>query len=517
MGNRSYKKTPSSITIINNPKKLKKPKRYKLFNESSIENKFKNLNDLKFLIYNYCNCYTSKIDKLQEIINYENNGQNVLFTHTFNHDDKLYDIKLLNLLIEYCLNYKNNFKIHKNVCEAIIDLPQQLNTDHDKKSMTLAKTFIEHLVNVKNNNYKEDFRNFNLELSQILCSTFLTREEENEIVKLYINYINLKQFYTSCYCISSKIMINISQPVFTIDDLFISSIEALSVNTSRSILNYLLKNDFNNCMQKRNKLFPKHYFWGNNRDIVTERALSIVGSSIESLSNEQENETLDINYDDYLTILDSFVHKYMNKIIIFLSNKYEAQKEIDFKTQLNELLEIIYDLVKFGFKLNKLPNHSSYKTWVSYVELYTNILFLSYFNIQDICVKKSKKRTNDFNIETSLNNYLKILLNTVKLKGFKSNSDLNKLILYKKLKTCAFQNWNDENNESINQLVQSQTSQKTRVYQPLLLCEICRIQIRNRYGNYELNTLHLPRRIVNFLEYKHELLNDVDLYSQIAF
>jgi hypothetical protein len=58
---------------------------------------------------------------------------------------------------------------------------------------------------------------------------------------------------------------------------------------------------------------------------------------------------------------------------------------------------------------------------------------------------------------------------------------------------------------------------KKKEFQPLLLSDFCRLTIRNNSSNESIEKLDLPRKVLDFLKFKDDVEEDIDLYFQIAY
>jgi hypothetical protein len=132
-----------------------------------------------------------------------------------------------------------------------------------------------------------------------------------------------------------------------------------------------------------------------------------------------------------------------------------------------------------------------------------------YYNIKDLSLFKENQEA----LELCLNSCLKQILTLVKTDGFRKYTDMYRSVLYYKLKKCTFQQWSDENRILISELI----TNKKKEFQPLLLSDFCRLTIRNNSSNESIEKLDLPRKVLDFLKFKDDVEEDIDLYFQIAY
>jgi hypothetical protein len=313
---------------------------------------------------------------------------------------------------------------------------------------------------------------------KIVRATCFTREQEADCTKLYLK---LKQ--------------NDKKMFIGINDLFISSLEAISAGTCEALLDYLKKNlAVKQYPKEINKIFTKKYLSNCNDSYITDEATTLMTLDDTSTGNE------------YLTTLDAFIWKYLKQLSIYLhKNDYIFANEL--RTNVVGVLLFIHELINSGFKMNNFYYDEHQR-----IDRFYNIMFLMYHNVDDLVLFKNIKQDN---LDVCLNSCLKQILMVVKFAGFLKHSDAYKASFYYKLRKCAFQRWSDENRVLMYEIFMSKVCKDN--FEPLSLADFCRMKIRNTCSNFSIDKLGLPRQVVEFLRYKNEIEEDVDLYFQMVY
>ena len=320
--------------------------------------------------------------------------------------------------------------------------------------------------------------NPNKMLAKFVRATCFTRDQEAACTKLYIKLKKQSTKGTSLF--------------ISIDDIFISSLEAISIETCGALLDYLKEHlMFKEYTQEINRLYHKRFLFNSSS---SDEELYPSFTTVKHVNEASE----------YLTALDSFTWKHLQqfKNYLHISDRVDSRTN---KATLIDSMMLIHKLINSGFKINNYfyDEQKLYKY---------NILFLIYYNVHELCLFKEKEE--EANLGICLNYCLKSILTLVKIDGFKKNSDDYRNLLYYKLKKCTFQKWTDENKLLISELI---TINKKPLFKPLSLADISRKSIRNHCSNEAIGRLDLPKRLINFLRFEEDIEQDTDLYFQILY
>jgi hypothetical protein len=316
-------------------------------------------------------------------------------------------------------------------------------------------------------------------LVKLVRATCFTRDQETYCTKLYLKLQRINKKNSKCLIIS-------------INDIFISSLEAISIGSCEALVDYLKENlSYKDYLNEINRLYNKKFLLNSNEIHINSDVSYLSFSTVQDVTTPKE----------YLTTLDSFIWKYLKQLSIYIhKNDYIIANEL--KLTLVDNIRLIHKLINSGFKVNN--NFYDEQKLYKY-----NVLFLMYYKIKDLSLFKENQEA----LELCLNSCLKQILTLVKTDGFRKYTDMYRSVLYYKLKKCTFQQWSDENRILISELI----TNKKKEFQPLLLSDFCRLTIRNNSSNESIEKLDLPRKVLDFLKFKDDVEEDIDLYFQIAY
>lgn len=316
------------------------------------------------------------------------------------------------------------------------------------------------------NNY--GLTNFNETLANALCTTCFSAEQQTKLIKLIIYNIDID---------------------ISIDDLFLSCMEAYSIEVSRLVLDKLIA--------KINNYATVHYY-----------------------SNAISKKYAFANTPLVNTIADVF----LNKFLTFLNTLKLNEELIDIENYLTNIYNfqnIINSLFECGFKIENVKLLSNYNRdanfhmYLIYVDFDLNDLF------SDQAKKNDAIKLIDTNIKNIIDNLDRLVYNSRINKLFKlikyeeKDFDLFKSrlkdILYEKLKSSP--------NDFIRNIADlNLTKLSKNKFQPMRLDNSCRITInrmfhrnillKNRYRSLD----YLPAQLISYLNYDKEKYDNIPFY-----
>ena len=316
------------------------------------------------------------------------------------------------------------------------------------------------------NNY--GLTNFNETLANALCTTCFSAEQQTKLIKLIIYNIDID---------------------ISIDDLFLSCMEAYSVEVSRLVLDKLIA--------KINNYATVHYY-----------------------SNAISKKYAFANTPLVNTIADVFLNKFQT----FLNTLKLNEELIDIENYLINIYNfqnIINSLFECGFKIENVKLFSNHNRdanchmYLLYVDFDLNDLF------SDQVKKNDAIKLIDTNIKKIIDNLDRLVYNSRVSKLFKlikyeeKDFDLFKSrlkdILYEKLKSSP--------NDFIRNIADlNLTKLSKNKFQPMRLDNSCRIAInrkfhrnillKNRYPSFD----YLPAQLISYLNYDKEKYDNIPFY-----
>lgn len=343
----------------------------------------------------------------------------------------------------------------------------ELNNYNNLNNKTTVSTFIrikrelKHLMTNQCNYFL--LNNSDQFLVDVLCSTFFSRQEQLDLIRLYIDYTNLLQT-------ANKI---------NLDDLFLSCVEATTVKCSDLLLDECLK-------------------YNLDRKI-------------------EQNELL-----NGFTVLDIALNTFGIKLYPIIKRTHKLKSVTDLTSQnlddtysnINEYEMFILKLIYSGFKL-------SFKS-LNYDKCFLVLMFV---NLRDLLLIKTNLNGLVDYLNKSLVNLIDCLLDkrmvyltlsSVLSQNEHLNSDVN---FYSNLKECLYYQIK-KSTLSDHTIINKYTSEKlnslildsNRRFNPLRLDEQCRKKIKSIYPNTYSKFTYLPLKINRFLSYYDEMSKNFLFY-----